>query len=149
MFKLDYAQKRIMQISNDAFFYLKDDEEPLDDSNIDEALEILNMFPNGFYIEENWAYVNDTDLVEASFIPYIEEAWSFDEYIDLFNDWQLQIKWLEDKEAVTIRFFNPTKEPFGNQICKVKYNENGKPYIVTDGHSIYPLWKNVKQNRSF
>lgn len=145
MYKLDYSKKQVLQLSNDAFFYLKEEEEPLDEDNLDEANEIISMFPKGFHIDEGWKYVEDSDMVEATFIPYIDDDWQFDEYIDLFNGWQLQIKWADDRTQVEIRYYNPTKEPFGQQICDVSYNQDGKPMIWTKEGSMFPLWKNVKK----
>lgn len=145
MYKLDYSKKQVLQLSNDAFFYLKEEEEPLDEDNLDEANEIISMFPKGFHIDEGWKYVEDSDMVEATFIPYIDDDWQFDEYIDLFNGWQLQVKWADDRTQVEIRYYNPTKEPFGKQICDVCYNQDGKPMIWTKEGSMYPLWKNVNK----
>lgn len=145
MYKLDYSKKQVLQLSNDAFFYLKEEEEPLDEDNLDEANEIISMFPKGFHIDEGWKYVEDSDMVEATFIPYIDDDWQFDEYIDLFNGWQLQIKWTDDRTQVEIRYYNSTKEPFGQQICDVNYNQDGKPMIWTKEGSMYPLWKDVKK----
>ena len=144
MYKLDYNKKITIQLSNDAFFYLKDGEELIDDANADEVAEIIAMFEfeNGYYIEDSWQYVNDSDLIEATFVPYVEEQWDFDEYIDLFNGWQLQIKWL-NTELVRARLYNPTKEPLNEQEYAVAFM-NGRPYINM-GKSIFPLWKNTKK----
>lgn len=148
MYKLDYSKKQVLQLSNDAFFYLKEEDDPLDEDNLDEALEIIGMFPNGFHIDDDWKYVEDSDMVEATFIPYINDEWQFDEYIDLFNGWQLQIKWADNNKAqVEIRYYNPTKEPFGQQICDIELNDDGRPYIVTKGGSIFHLWKDVKKRK--
>lgn len=84
-----------MQISNDAFFYLLEEEEPLDEENLEEAQEILAMFPHGFYIEEDWKTVEDSDLIECTFVPYVEDDMDFDEYQDLTKYVQCQIKWLD------------------------------------------------------
>lgn len=99
-FRLDYSQKQEMQISNDAFFYLLEEEEPLDEENLEEAHEILAIFPHGFYIEENWKTVEDSDLIECVFVPYVEDDMDFDEYQELTKYWHQQIKWLD---ANTIR----------------------------------------------
>ena len=148
MYKLDYSKKQVLQLSNDAFFYLKEEDDPLDEDNLDEAIEIIGMFPNGFHIDDDWKYVEDSDMVEATFIPYIDAGWQCDEYIDLFNGWQLQIKWADNNEArVEIRYYNPTKEPFGQQICDVELNDDGRPYIVTKGGSMFHLWKDVKKRK--
>ena len=146
MYKLDYSKKQVLQLSNDAFFYLKEEDDPLDEDNLDEAIEIIGMFPNGFHIDDDWKYVEDSDMVEATFIPYIDDEWQFDEYKDLFNGWQLQIKWVDNNKAqVEIRYYNPTKEPFGQQICDVELNDDGRPYIVTKEGSMFHLWKDVKK----
>lgn len=145
MYKLDYSKKQVLQLSNDAFFYLKEEDDPLDEDNLDEALEIIEMFPNGFHIDDDWKYVEDSDMVEATFIPYVDDEWQFDEYIDLFNGWQLQIRYIDNKQRVEIRYYNPTKEPFGQQICDVELNDDGRPYIVTKGGSMFHLWKDVKK----
>ena len=38
------------QLSNDAFYYLKDGEEPLVDEALDEALAVEALYPDGFTI---------------------------------------------------------------------------------------------------
>ena len=50
LFILDTTRAIELQISNDAFFYLLEEEEPLDEANLEEAQEILAMFPNGFVV---------------------------------------------------------------------------------------------------
>lgn len=99
-FKLDKSQSLELQISNDAFFYLLEDEEPLDEANIEEAQEILEMFPNGFIIEEGWKPVEDSDLIEAIFVPYVKDLDDYDEYFDLTKYVQLQIKWLSPTQIL-------------------------------------------------
>lgn len=94
-FRMDYSKKQVMQISNDAFYYLYYGEEPLDDENMEEAQEIADMFPNGFVIEDNWENVDDTDLIECTFVPYVKDDMDFDEYENLTKYIQLQIKWLD------------------------------------------------------
>lgn len=94
-FKLDRSQAQELQISNDAFFYLLEEEEPLDEANLEEAQEILAMFPNGFVIDENWKPVEDSDLIEATFVPYVLDDADYDEYCELTKYLQIQIKWLD------------------------------------------------------
>lgn len=106
-FELNYGQKRVMQITNDAFFYLLEEEQPLDDINLEEAQEIIAMFPNGFYIEENWKTVENSDLIECSFIPYVKIDFDFDESIELTRHIQGQLKWL-DKNTVRFWWYWPS-----------------------------------------
>lgn len=97
-FILDYSKAQTMQISNDAFFFITEEEEPLDEENLEEANEIIGMFPNGFYVKENWAPVENSDLIEATFIPYVEDSNNnsdYDEYQDITKRLQMQIKWLD------------------------------------------------------
>ena len=72
-YKLDSNKAEIRLLSNDAFFWLKDEEDPIDEDNLEEAQEILSMFPNGFVIAENWKYVDD-DTIQATFVPYVEDT---------------------------------------------------------------------------
>lgn len=95
-FRLDYSKAQTMQISNDAFFFITEEEEPLDEENLEEAQEVLNMFPNGFYVEENWKIVENSDLIEATFIPYVEDEDDWDECQELTKYVQAQIKWLDE-----------------------------------------------------
>lgn len=98
-FQLGYEHKQIMQISNDAFFYLLQEEEPLDEANLEEALEILALFPHGFQIEETWKAVEESDLIECVFIPYEERPLDFDESLALTTHIQQQLKWLDPNTA--------------------------------------------------
>jgi hypothetical protein len=104
-FRLDYTQQQTMQMSNDAFFYLLQEEEPLDEDNLEEALEVFAMFPHGFYIEENWKAVEDSDLIECTLVPYVEDDMDFDEYSFLTKSVQQQIKWL-DANTVRVWWYN-------------------------------------------
>ncbi len=94
MYSLDYSKAETLQLTNDAFFYLYQGEELLDEGNMAEVEEVLSMFPNGFEVEESWAEVPQTDLIAAVFIPYIEERLNYDEYDELCKGYELQIKWL-------------------------------------------------------
>ena len=107
-FRLDYSKAQTMQISNDAFFFITEEEEPLDEENLEEAQEVLNMFPNGFYVEENWKIVENSDLIEATFIPYVEDEDDWDECQELTKYVQAQIKWL-DKNHIRMWWYNRQK----------------------------------------
>ena len=104
-FRLDYSQQQTMQISNDAFFYLLEEEEPLDEENLEEAYEILALFPHGFNIEENWKAVEDSDLIECTFVPYVEDNMDFNEYEEFTKYLQQQIKWL-DANTIRVWWYN-------------------------------------------
>lgn len=73
-YKLDATKSQTLQISNDAFWYLYQEDEMIDETNMDEAKEIMQMFPFGFIIKDDYAILEDEpDLVECTFIPYVEE----------------------------------------------------------------------------
>lgn len=130
-FRLDYSKAQAMQISNDAFFFIAEEEEPLDEENLEEAKEVLSMFPNGFYIEENWKPVENSDLIEVTFIPYVEDKNDYDEYLDLTNYKQLQIKWL-DKSC--IKLWQYEIKTGVREFCgefKVHTNKYGHKYFHT------------------
>lgn len=79
MYALNEKQATVMQISNDAFWYLYREEEMIDDENMEEINEIYSMFPNGFIISDNYSVVKDqTDLIECTIIPYTEDQIAWD-----------------------------------------------------------------------
>lgn len=124
-FRLDQSKALELQLSNDAFFYLLEEEEPLDEANLEEAFEILTMFPNGFIIKEDWKLVEDSDLVEATFVPYVVDNADYDEYFELTKYIYIQIKWL-DSTHIRMWWYNSeigTRELQGE--FKVYTNEYG------------------------
>lgn len=58
------------QLSNDAFYYLKDGEEPLVDEALDEAFVVEAMYPEGFTILD-FKPLGDTGYIEARIGPKI------------------------------------------------------------------------------
>lgn len=104
-FILDYSLKKTMRVSNDAFLYLLEEEEPLDEKNLEEAHKILLAFPYGFYIDENWKVLGNSGLIECTFIPYTKNDISFDEYENITNNIQQQLKWL-NPNCVRIWWYN-------------------------------------------
>ena len=150
-YKLDSNKAEVRLLSNDAFFWLKDEEDPIDEDNLEEAYEILNMFTNGFVIAENWKYVDD-DTVEATFIPYVEDVaninWDGESRCVLTNGetdrFVFLFKKTNNSEAY-VRWFN---ELNGRMIyegpCKVeKYF--GNDWAITPKGSQIPLFgKGVK-----
>ena len=58
------------QLSNDAFYYLKDGEEPLVDEALDEALVVEALYPDGFTILD-FKPLGNTGYIEARIGPKI------------------------------------------------------------------------------
>lgn len=144
-FTLDPSKAVTMQISNDAFFYLRDEEEPLDESNLEEAEEIQSMFPNGFVIDGNWEYVEDEpDTIQVTFIPYIKATEEYDGTFTEFSGWAIQFN-IYDKNRGHVRHYNElTGEVISDEDCEIKYFFN-KPWLVwpigAKAQNQYPLWK--------
>jgi|WetSurMetagenome_2_1015567.scaffolds.fasta_scaffold12292_12 hypothetical protein len=77
-----------LQISNDAYYFLKNGEEPLDDLNLQEGLDIKKLYLKG-YIISRVEFAQDDDLVEID----IDEKHEIDitfyptwDYSDNFNN---------------------------------------------------------------
>lgn len=104
---LDIANSMSAIISNDAFWYLYQDEEMLDELNMKEVDELWSKFPEGFYIDDNYT-INKNGTVTCKIIPYIKES----------ND----IKW--DGENVT-----KNKKGKRIHILKFKFLSENKCYI--------------------
>ena len=58
------------QLSNDAFYYLKDGEEPLVDEALDEALVVEALYPDGFTILD-FKPLGNTGYIEARIGPKV------------------------------------------------------------------------------
>lgn len=131
---LDYSQKRVLQLTNDAFFFLLNGEEPLDENNLEEAQRISCVFPQGFLIEESWKYIKQSGLVECTIIPYLkqkEEPIDFEAYENLSKYIQLQIKWLSPS-TIKAWWYNKqtnTRELLGEFL--IRTNKNGLQYFHT------------------
>jgi hypothetical protein len=140
----DHAERVI--IPNDAFFYLKDDEPMIDETNIRFVHEINRRFQNGFHIDDDWCYVDEENgLIDALFIPYEEDTFQYNLYIDLFNNWYLQIDWDGVSSECIVRYANTCKQPMEPEVCKILYNDGGKQYIQTEKGSIYHFWKAIRK----
>ena len=55
----------IIQLSSDAYYYIKDDEEPIDPNNLEEATEILHRYKNGIIFIGEPEPIQSTDMVET------------------------------------------------------------------------------------
>ena len=142
MYVLDQNKAEIVRLSNDAFFYLYQDEEPLDDCQA-EIDRILAKFPNGYQIDpDEWEYADEPGIIEALFIPYVEPA--LDDY-DLFvddpygtgdKDVEIRLKYHEGKARVKIwTHINSTNtDIIIEQNAKITYGERAN-YITSKKNS--------------
>lgn len=163
-YKLDATKSQTLQISNDAFWYLYQEDEMLDESNMEEAKEVMQLFPFGFIIKEDFKVVEDeTDLIECTFIPYIEDIdikWDgesrclnskkVDPHVLLFkviNHNKCFIRWMDERDGrishegeYEVVYFG------GNPWCKIPSGSK-----LFDACSLIPLWgkrtKYFTQNR--
>ena len=152
-YKLDAKKATTLQISNDSFWYLYQEDEMIDEDNMEEAQEIMSMFPNGFIIKDNFKIVDDEpDLIECTFVPYVQDiniVWD-GEYV-MRNSKNIRSIVLLFKiinhERCYIRWMN---ELDGRIFCEGKYevvyiNENPWCKIAPKDHerkqnTIIPLW---------
>lgn len=67
---LDNEGTEIMRLSNDAFLYLTQEEEPLDEDNLIEAQQLYEEFPLGFEIVD-YRYIDNGEMI-VKIIPYKE-----------------------------------------------------------------------------
>lgn len=148
MYTLDESNKKELIISNDTFFYLKYEEEPLDCLDEAEINSILNMFPNGYVISDDYIS-EDRGMIKATFIPYVKLDKQFEYYIKFFNDWIFQLYFISDDEAFG-RFYN---EKSGKVFKEGKWPififDNKQWIVLTEDKSniknctMLPLFKNL------
>lgn len=129
-FELDSSKARTLQLSNDAFFYLAYGEEPLDEGNLDEAIEIQQMFPRGYNIND-WEYVDgEFDLIQATFVPYVESKFEYDGTMDyITKDYAFQYKMLDNSTAYVCIKNIMTNQIQVDFVCNV-VQFNSRPWVV-------------------
>lgn len=129
-YKLDNSKLKVMQVSNDACYYLLYGDEPLDDENLDEAKEIEAMFPNG-YVVSSWEPLDDEPgMVEIAIIPYVKDDTKYDKQKNyIAKDWVIRFKYI-GSDRVHVNIYNEaTGEEHMDFDCKVVL-QNGKRWIV-------------------
>lgn len=157
-YKLDAKKAQTMQISNDSFWYLYQEDEMIDDDNMEEAEEIMQMFPYGFIIKDDFKVVDDEpDLIECTFIPYVEDIdikWDGEHVAynskgirsDVFlfkkiSHERCYIRWMDERDGRIFREGEFDVVYFkGNPWCSIpSKNQNSKQ------GSLIPMWgKNAK-----
>lgn len=140
---LDFEGKVEVKLSNDAFYFLRDDEPPIDDSCMDEVNSIYEIFENGFIFEDSYKFI-DNGLVLATIVPYVEDSFDYDLYFEVAKETEYQIKYLSETKVLA-RYYNSTKRAYFEEELDIKINKFGKPEIHTRRGSIYPLWKAKKK----
>lgn len=135
-----YKEEKRLIIPNDAFFYLLRGETCLDDNNKKYADLLIQKFGLNYDIVR----LNDESdgCVHVLIKPFdlVKSPHKYTKYIELFNNWQLEIEFLNAKR-VYIRFHNTKTElSMRHQECEIRYLDKGRTQIKTASGSIYPLW---------
>lgn len=135
-----YKKEEKLIISNDAYHYLLNGETCLDDNNKKEADFIIQRLGLNYDIV---LLANEPEGdVSVLIKPFemLKSSHIYTRYIELFNNWQLEIELLNAKRAY-IRFHNTkTEETMRHQECEIQYLDKGHAQIKTAAGSIYPLW---------
>lgn len=130
-----------LKLSNDAFFALYCDEEPIDEANLEEAQAIAAKFPNGFTIGDDWEMLGDTGLIEAEFIAERVRPPEYTHSLELFNGWEL-LTHINGQE-VTYMFWHATKDVSQSETTLLSIVQ-GKQWLITKTKGQYPIFKSKK-----
>lgn len=149
-YRPNYDAAITLQISNDTYYYLAFEEEPLDDDCIDEANEVSAMFPNGFIVDTESAEMLEDGIVQATFIPYVKDTQSWDLcYQEPRPEHVIMIKVLSETEAIVSLQNELTGKVFGEYKAVIKHLTRNKPYLhypsdmpENRAHGEVPLWTN-------
>lgn len=135
-----YKKEEKLIISNDAYHYLLNGETCLDDNNKKEADFIIQRLGLNYDIV---LLANEPEGdVSVLIKPFemVKSSHNYTKYIELFNNWQIEIEQLNAKK-VYIRFHNTkTGKTSRHQKCEIQYLDKGRTQFTTDTGSIYPLW---------
>lgn len=113
---LDNEGAEIMRLSNDAFLYLTQEEEPLDEDNLIEAQQLYEEFPLGFEIVD-YRYVDNGEVI-VKIIPYKEVP--------------VIIKPKKQKADLEVVFTGPAPQIISNLIQDIKNTFNCYVYAYFD-----------------
>lgn len=152
-YKLDAQNAVTLQICNDTFWYLYQEEEMIDEDNMEEAQEVMSMFPNGFIIKDNFKVVDDEpDLIECTFVPYVQDidiVWDGEHVIhnskgirsDVFlfkiiNHNRCYIRWMDERDGRIFREGEYDVVYFGgNPWCQIPQKDQNRKQC-----SLIPMW---------
>ena len=144
MLKLSEKDAEIKLLTNDAFFWLKDEEEPIDEANLEEAYELLELYPNGFKLLDNFTYEDD-DTIKCILVPYIEvpdEDW--DGEVSLVNQAPIKFKRVGLTGIKYLWLNENTHKVIAEGETELSFTAANKPYFITKCGSQIHLWgKNV------
>lgn len=153
--ELDNLNPVSLQLSNDAFCMLYFGEDPIDTDNVEEAEEVNAMFPHGFLIID-YDYVENSDLVECVFVPYIDVSDNIYDHthdvpfdakykIELFNDWHIEFKYNDNSSSIDYRFVSSKYGPKPIYTAQVVINAANKREFTTQLGSVIPLDFNITE----
>lgn len=141
--KLDYCIEKaeVVQLSNDAYFYLACGEQCLDEDNYEEAEELRTQFKYGFKFDKQYGidFVEDSDMIECRIIPICECKTPFTHY-RLDKKWhKSEFYYSPDKKQAYYRIYDMYNGRFRDYGWNdVIINQFGKPEIRPNG-CIFPL----------
>lgn len=131
-----------LELSNDAFYCLCFGEDPLDEISIAEAKEVMDMFPAGFIIKDDWEPIGNTGLIAATFIIKSERRDWPEGYLELIGGWLLLYKMLPN-DIVMVQKWHETKQSPPPEKILIDYHK-GKPWIKWYDCN-FPLWGRTKK----
>lgn len=142
--KLDYNldKAEILQLSNDAYFYLTNKEPCLDENNYEEVQELKGRFKYGFKFDDQYGidFVEDSDMVECKIIPICESSTPFTHYRIDGKWFKSEFYYSPDGKQVYYRTYDMCHGRFRdygwNDVVINKYH---KPEI-NPCKCIFPLW---------
>jgi hypothetical protein len=140
--KLDYCKEKmeIIQISNDAYYYIVYAEPCLDSENMSEVKELKSRFPYGFILSPSFEPVENSDLVECKIIPICESSSPFTYYKIEGKTYKSEFYYNEDRSRARYRWYDFLHGRFIDYGWNdVKLNAKGKPEIRPKG-CVFPLW---------
>lgn len=131
-------------LSNDAFYYLSEGEEPLDEANLDEAERIAAMFPDGYKIT-CLGHAGDKGCFECDIVPAKADE-EPEHVIPLTRHIQLHLNYIgaDRVKVMWVNTYNHIRELYGE--FPVHTDAKGRKYIHTGGdafivgkHSLFYL----------
>lgn len=136
MYILDKSNLVTKKVSNDTFFYLQFDEEPILGLDEDEVNSIFAEFQNGFEILSYEQ--SENGFFTCQFATYIEHVTDYDMHYELTSVSQLLAKRL-DNGMLAVCFMSSKNGIVYEHTTKIEHTAAGSEYFISKLGSMFFL----------
>lgn len=128
-YKLDAENIYTLKLSSDAYYYITQGEDMLDDANLKEVEELTKRFPFGFEpVIDSFEADEQTGIISINVMPYILNE-AFDMFWQATKYFQYRALWVDDMHIKVWRYNSKLNTSDEVGILPIKINAYNKKYF--------------------